>query len=177
MMGWEKPIMKLVSEIICKKGGRILNIGFGMGIVDTFISENQLEEHVIIEKNPSVYEYMVKNGWITKPNTTVIFDSWQNVLDEIGLFDGIYLDTWCDERNQSTPKLIEKNLKVGGVFSMWYNKLEFETIIRNLDDRYLISYEFLENEGFIPFNQHQNGKVYIDPKLEKITVPKIIKKF
>jgi hypothetical protein len=177
MMDWEKPIMKLVSEMICKNGGRILNIGFGMGIVDTYISELQPMEHVIIERNLDVYKYMVDNGWLEKPNTKVIFDSWQNVLDDIGIFDGIYLDTWCDERLQSTPKLLEKNLKVGGVFSMWYNQSEFSEILQKLDDKYSVSFIQLRNDELIPYSQHQNGKFYIEPYLENITIPQIIKNF
>lgn len=177
MMDWEKPIMKLVSEMICKNGGRILNIGFGMGIVDTYISELKPMEHVIIERNLDVYKYMVDNGWLEKPNTKVIFDSWQNVLDDIGTFDGIYLDTWCDERLQSTPKLLEKNLKVGGVFSMWYNQSEFSEIVQKLDDKYSVSFFELRNDALIPSSQHQNGGVYIDPNLENITIPQIIKNF
>ena len=35
MMGWERPIMNQVANIITLTGGDILNIGFGMGIIDT----------------------------------------------------------------------------------------------------------------------------------------------
>lgn len=171
MMGWEKPIMKKVSEIICQNGGRILNIGFGMGIVDGYISTYSLDEHVIIERHPDVYQHMVDKGWNTKPNTRIIFDSWQNVLDDIGTFDGIYLDTWCDERSQSTIKLLEKNLKVGGVFCIWYNPDEFDSILGSLNENYVVTYEFLNNDGIIPSEQHANGKTYIEPTSEKIIIP------
>jgi protein arginine N-methyltransferase 2 len=36
-MGWEKPLMEVHAKIICSKGGDILNVGFGLGIIDTFI--------------------------------------------------------------------------------------------------------------------------------------------
>ena len=37
MMGWEKNIMKYSAFEICKNGGDILNIGFGLGFIDTYI--------------------------------------------------------------------------------------------------------------------------------------------
>jgi hypothetical protein len=175
MMGWEKPIMKKVAEIICHNKGKILNIGFGMGIVDTYIQEYNPSSHTIIERHPDVYDHMEKNGWLNKQNTHVIFDSWQNVMDDIGQFDGIYLDTWHDARALKTHELINKNLKVGGIFSMWYNKIEFNNIIKKLTGDYQITYEFLSNDGLIPSLQHNNGGVYIEPTEEVITIP-IIKR-
>jgi hypothetical protein len=175
MMGWEKPVMKKVADLICENGGKILNIGFGMGIVDTFISERQPDYHVIIENHPDVQKYMIEKGWDKKDNTKVYFNSWQNVLDEIGTFDGIYLDTWCDARFGNTTKLLNKNLKVGGIFSMWYNKNEFDKISSELGENYEITFEYLKNENLIPHQQHKNGKFYIQPSDEFITIP-LIKK-
>ncbi len=37
MMGWEKPLMIKHAELICAKGGDVLNVGFGLGLVDTAI--------------------------------------------------------------------------------------------------------------------------------------------
>ena len=33
-MGWEKPLMEVHAKIICQKGGDILNVGFGLGIIE-----------------------------------------------------------------------------------------------------------------------------------------------
>ena len=56
MMGWEAPLMKRHAEIICPtKGLHVLNVGFGMGIIDTFIQENHAPaSHTIIEAHPDV---------------------------------------------------------------------------------------------------------------------------
>ena len=58
MMGWERPVMKKVSDLICFNKGDILNIGFGMGIVDTYIQEHNPSSHTIIERHPDVIDKM-----------------------------------------------------------------------------------------------------------------------
>ena len=58
MMDWEDPIMEKSAEIICQNGGRVLNVGFGMGIIDSYIEEYDIEEHWIIEAHPDVYKKM-----------------------------------------------------------------------------------------------------------------------
>lgn len=42
MMGWETPLMERHAAIICAAGSDVLNVGFGMGIVDTFIQQHQV---------------------------------------------------------------------------------------------------------------------------------------
>lgn len=37
MMVWEKLLMEVYVKVICFIGGYVLNIGFGMGFVDTVI--------------------------------------------------------------------------------------------------------------------------------------------
>ena len=37
MMGWECGLMKAHADVICQRGGSILNIGFGLGIIDGII--------------------------------------------------------------------------------------------------------------------------------------------
>ena len=55
---WELPIMEEAAKTICKNGGRVLNIGFGLGIIDSFIEKENIEEHWIIESNPVVLQKM-----------------------------------------------------------------------------------------------------------------------
>ncbi|VDQ07086.1 unnamed protein product, partial [Trichobilharzia regenti] len=59
MMDWETPIMKKHAAWIChadvvdnKPPLNILNVGFGMGIVDTAIQKYSPHSHVIIEAHP-----------------------------------------------------------------------------------------------------------------------------
>jgi len=38
MMGWEAPLMEQHARVICGGGGgHYLNVGFGLGIIDTYI--------------------------------------------------------------------------------------------------------------------------------------------
>ena len=173
MMGWERPVMKRVSEIITFNQGRVLNIGFGMGIVDSFIQERNPLHHTIIENHPDVYTKMVSDGWLEKENVSVICDKWQNVIEVIGKFDGIYLDTWYDNRTFYVKNLLDNCLKEGGVFSIWYNEEEFNDILKRLPDCYEVDYEYIKNDGLIPSKkeQYENGGCYIDPNVENIVIP------
>lgn len=42
MMGWETPLMERHAAIICAAGGDVLNVGFGMGIIDGFIQQHKV---------------------------------------------------------------------------------------------------------------------------------------
>jgi len=169
MMGWERPIMKKVADIITNKGGDILNIGFGMGIIDTYIHELNPKSHTIIESHPDVINYMKENNWEDKSNC--VYGRWQDHVDTIGQFDGIYLDTWMEQRVPFIPNLLDKCLKVGGIFSIWYNQIEFDSLLSILSDNYEISYIEMDNDGLIPEQQYEKGGFYINPVLEKITIP------
>jgi len=169
MMGWERPLMKKVCDTITTSGGDILNIGFGMGIIDTYIQESNPNSHTIIESHPDVIDYMKVNDWEDK--ATCIFGRWQDHMDNIGMFDGIYLDTWMDQRVPFIPNFLDKCLKVGGVFSIWYNQTEFDSLLSILSDDYEVSYVEMENYGLIPEKQYENGGFYINPVLKNITIP------
>ena len=80
------------------KGKRVLNIGFGLGIVDTALQSHEPSLHVIIEAHPTVYEKMIKDGWGQMDNVRICFGRWQDELPKLiaeGLeFDGIFYDTY-----------------------------------------------------------------------------------
>ena len=177
MMGWERPIMKTVSDIITKRGGDILNIGFGMGIVDTYIQETNPKTHTIIESHPDVQKKMLSDGWDKKKNVTLHFNHWQNIIDELGQFNGIYMDTWYDDVVPYIKPLLDKCLKVGGIFSMWYNPNEHKQIRKTLNGEYSFEYVEIKNDNLIPEEkeQYENGGYYINPNRENIIIP-IIKK-
>ncbi|KAJ1735862.1 hypothetical protein LPJ61_000306 [Coemansia biformis] len=98
MMSWEAPLMELHAQTICPApGGAVLNVGFGMGIIDTALQGQQPGKHVIVEAHPDVYQHMKDEGWDSKPNVHIVFGRWQDKLDEIralGPYDGIFFDTF-----------------------------------------------------------------------------------
>ena len=102
MMAWETDIMKRTADLLVPKPGlRVLNIGHGMGIIDTFFQEKAPTAHHIIEAHPAVIERMKKDGWDTKENVTIHGGRWQDVVPQIIeqgiLFDAIYFDTFAED--------------------------------------------------------------------------------
>ncbi|KAL7413701.1 S-adenosyl-L-methionine-dependent methyltransferase [Mrakia frigida] len=114
MMRWEEGIMRLTVEKLTEgmkgedgEGLRVLNVGFGLGIIDTMfqnLSPSPLI-HTIIEPHPSVLEHMELTGWTTenKPNLRVLKGKWQDWVEEEsgaiyeeGGFDVIYFDTFSE---------------------------------------------------------------------------------
>ncbi|PWY93184.1 arginine N-methyltransferase [Aspergillus sclerotioniger CBS 115572] len=101
MMSWESTIMeKSAQKLLPTPGLRVLNIGHGMGIVDTFIQSHQPSEHHIIEAHPSVVAEMKRKGWDQKPGVRIHEGRWQEVLPALvgeGVeVDAIYYDTFAE---------------------------------------------------------------------------------
>mmetsp|Transcript_31417 Transcript_31417/g.66931 ORF Transcript_31417/g.66931 Transcript_31417/m.66931 type:complete len:451 (+) Transcript_31417:2-1354(+) len=101
MMEWERPLMNAHANILTHNGTeqkRVLNIGFGLGIIDTAFQSYDPTLHVIIEAHPTVYEKMVKDGWDKKKNVRICYGRWQDELPKLieeGLeFDGVFYDTY-----------------------------------------------------------------------------------
>ncbi len=101
MMEWERPLMHAHANILTHNGikqKRILNIGFGLGIIDSALQSYEPSYHVIIEAHPTVYDKMIKDGWGNKSNVRICFGRWQVELPKLikeGLvFDGIFYDTY-----------------------------------------------------------------------------------
>lgn len=100
MMDWETPIMERHAELLCPRPGlRVLNIGHGMGIIDTLFQSYSPESHHIVEAHPDVLKKMRENGWYEKPGVVIHEGKWQDVLPTLGdiVFDAIYFDTFAEE--------------------------------------------------------------------------------
>ena len=102
MMAWETDIMKRSADLLVPRSGlRILNIGHGMGIIDTFFQDKNPSAHHIIEAHTGVIERMKKEGWYDKQNVTIHEGRWQDVVPKIIeqgiLFDAIYFDTFAED--------------------------------------------------------------------------------
>merc|ERR1719350_12085 len=54
MSSWEQPYMAKLAQVATQKGGRVLEVGFGLGLSATAIQSYNIEEHVIIEANAGV---------------------------------------------------------------------------------------------------------------------------
>ncbi|QLL30797.1 hypothetical protein HG536_0A06120 [Torulaspora globosa] len=129
MMDWETHIMELAANTICRKDAAeltVLNIGFGMGIIDNFIASHSPHKHYICEAHPDVLAKMRADGWYDRPNVVVLEGRWQDslnaLLDQGSLFfDGIYYDTFSEHYQDMLDlyDVVVGLLKPDGVFSFF----------------------------------------------------------
>ncbi|EGN99888.1 hypothetical protein SERLA73DRAFT_106759 [Serpula lacrymans var. lacrymans S7.3] len=110
MMGWEREISEFIPDTrLCEshsnysQGLKILNVGFGLGIIDTFFQSvaHPPSHHVIIEPHPDVLQHMRDNGWYNKTGVKILEGRWQDFIESeellgFGGFDVIYTDTFSE---------------------------------------------------------------------------------
>ncbi|KAH9944512.1 uncharacterized protein BXZ73DRAFT_39729 [Epithele typhae] len=110
MMGWERAsVMQDTVRNLCTghpelaNGLKILNVGFGLGIVDALFQETSKPAvHVIIEPHPDVLQHMREQGWYDKEGVKILEGKWQEFVESddllsIGGFDVIYTDTFSED--------------------------------------------------------------------------------
>lgn len=117
MMAWETDIMKRsVAALLpnAPTGKRILNIGFGMGIVDGMFAELKPSRHHIIEAHPAVLEHVAKPDSKFGPSWEksgpeegaykIHAGKWQDVvlklLEQGEVYDAIYFDTFGEDYSE-----------------------------------------------------------------------------
>ncbi|EEH38118.1 arginine N-methyltransferase [Paracoccidioides lutzii Pb01] len=101
MMAWETDIMaKSAKALLPRPELRVLNVGHGMGIIDSLFQAQQPIAHHIIEAHPDVIADMKGKGWHEKPGVTIHEGRWQDILprliNEGETFDAIYYDTFAE---------------------------------------------------------------------------------
>lgn len=183
MMEWERPIMKRSAEIITFNHGRVLNVGFGMGIIDSYIQELGVDEHWIIEPHLDVYTKMYNDGWHLKKNVKILFGDWQWYIQYLPKFDGVFFDTW-EDNNSYFLSSVPNFLKDDGIFTLFNNPRDDEKGLHMNEDEYnnvsnwgTIDFEKM-NIDFIdpPERQRTDGKFYWLPKWNTYYFPIIKKK-
>lgn len=101
MSDFQKPYMKVLANNATVNGGNILNIGFGLGLVDGFIQEKEgIDEHHIVELNQGVFDEAKK--WRDKQknreNIFLYLGNWEDVLFQLKekniCFDGVVYDAY-----------------------------------------------------------------------------------
>jgi protein arginine N-methyltransferase 2 len=130
MMQWEDEIMRRHAEtVIPKKGLKVMNVGHGMGLVDTAIQTHDPAEHHIIEAHPQVHQRLRQQGWYDKPNVIIHEGRWQDILPKLVeqgvVLDGIYYDTFAEDYKalkEFFSEYVIQLLAPDGKFG-WYNGL------------------------------------------------------
>ena len=139
MMAWETDIMRRsVDALLPGKpaGKRILNVGFGMGIIDTMFAETKPARHHIIEAHEEVLEHTSSPessfgaGWEASGSEEGAYKihrgRWQDIvpilLEHGEVYDAVYFDTFGEDYGQLRkffteyiPGLLDQN----GIFGFF----------------------------------------------------------
>lgn len=138
MEEWQIPLMQAMAELVTESHGSILEIGFGCGISATMIQELEVRSHTIIECNDSVVERYVEWKELFKgKEINLVHGLWQDTIDELGLFDGIFFHTYPlnEEEYMKTVhgkstfaehffETAAKHLHPKGVFTYFSNEID-----------------------------------------------------
>lgn len=125
---WEEPYMAKLASIVTRNGGKVLEVGFGMGISSDYIQKsNKVLSHIILECHPNVTQFACRKlkKQIASGKVTVINGFWQDVVPNLkdNNFDGILFDSIEIDKEphffNSFPFFKEayRHLKKGGVFT------------------------------------------------------------
>lgn len=126
MMEWERPIMERSAEIVCHNHGDVLNVGFGMAIIDTAIQQQGIATHTIIEAHPQVIA-RARRWAADKKGVRIIPSIWQTALDGLPPQDGIYFDTLMPPMIPFLVRVPDL-LKPGGVFLYFQYMVQLENL-------------------------------------------------
>ena len=160
MMSWEDPLMSASAAYVCRGGGDILEIGFGMGISAGYMHSHSISSHTIIENHPEVIPKA--QAWASgKPNVTIITGSWYDVKDSLSTYDGVFYDTFGDDDMIYFSSSLSSLVKEGGV-ATWWNNLEEEN---NFYDIPNVTYQQYSVDP--PTNMYFNNTTYYLPKWQQ----------
>ena len=158
MMDWEDPIMSASAAYVTQGGGDILEIGFGMGLASGYIQSHSISSHTIIENHPQVIEKL--ETWATrKSNVTIVSQSWQEVTQSLGTFDGVFFDDYCGEYEDISSSL-QYLTKSGTKMTFWNNGNTSSNPIKSDVEHQEIAVTPTAN------NSYWTGSTYYMPKLE-----------
>ena len=157
MMRWEDEIMLESANYVCQNGGDILEIGFGMGISANHIQSHNVNTHTIVENHPDIIPKALE--WAKdKPNVQIVEGSWYDNLNNLGIYDGIFYDTYGDGHIEYFDSSVEGLTKTGTLLTFW-NNIPDEQSVFNFDN---ITYQLIEVTP--PNNSYFTSDKYYLPK-------------
>jgi guanidinoacetate N-methyltransferase len=98
MEDWEQGYMERLSNVATSQGGRVLELGYGMGLSARAIQSHGIDEHIVIECHPDVVKKCSTDfrKEIATGRMRVLSGFWQDITPLIKdrTFDGILFDTY-----------------------------------------------------------------------------------
>ena len=159
MMSWEDSLMSASAAYVTQNSGDILEIGYGMGISAGYIQSHSISSHTIVENHPEIIPRAVE--WASsKSNVTIISQSWYDVRNSIGQFDGIFYDTYGDDDMNHFSSSLSGLVKSGAKVTWWNNETS-ETNFYNIPN---VTYQSINVNP--PQNTYFNSTTYYLPKKE-----------
>jgi spermidine synthase len=138
MQEWERPYMEAMSEVVTETHGDVLEIGFGMGISASYIQARGVRSYTVIECNEDVRARF--EAWKARypgRDLRLVFGTWQDVLGDLGMFDGIFFDTYPLSEAEFQQYVVKSStfaehffeaaaahLRPGGVFTYYSNEID-----------------------------------------------------
>ncbi len=129
MEDWEENYMLALADVAAGRGGRVLELGFGMGISARFVQRHPVTEHVIVEANTDVYQHLEAFA-VEHPTVTPRAGFWQEVTPTLadGSFDGILFDTYPVQEDELAAAWFffaeaHRLLRPGGVFTYFSDEV------------------------------------------------------
>ena len=100
-------------------GRSVLNVGFGLGLIDRCLQSRRPKAHHIVECHPDVLAAMQQEGWTSKPGVRILQGRWQDVLPGDATYDAIFWDTFGESVDElfEFMALLPTLLNPGGTFS------------------------------------------------------------
>lgn len=143
MQDWEEGYMAALAGIVGERGGRTLEIGYGLGLSTRHVLKmDAVEEHWIIECHPDVVSRALEDlrDELAVGRAHLVSGFWEDVVDEFAdeHFDGILFDTYPlseDEIHANHFPFFthaHRLLRPGGVFT-YYSDEESELSTSHLE--------------------------------------------
>ena len=138
MEDWQIPVMKAMAEVVTANHGEVLEIGFGRGIASTYIQDEGVKSHTIIECNDSVVERF--HQWrqqYSDRTIQLIQGKWQDVIEQLEKYDGIFFHTYPLNQAEFIDYIVQSTtfaehffptaasvLRKGGIFTYLSNETD-----------------------------------------------------
>jgi guanidinoacetate N-methyltransferase len=138
MQDWERPYMEAMSKVVTETHGDVLEIGFGMAISASYIQAMGARSYTVIECNEGVMQQFEQ--WKARypgRDIRLVQGKWQDVIDTLGLYDGIFFDTYPLSEEEFGKYVVRdvtfaqhffaaaaRHLRPGGIFTYYSNEID-----------------------------------------------------